>query len=171
VTRTESCGSKTNRRDLAALITTIGVACLMCPVTVALIRNPNQMWLYAVLEPSTVLSVWLCTRRWGVRCDSFGIRPPVKLRWHLIGLLRGLLMPFGLLPLWQTLGMATLVPPVEILPLIFAVPAWDQTAFRGMLFSVLLALLGRDTSTNRLPLIGRRRWPLFCQVRCSRRAT
>jgi membrane protease YdiL (CAAX protease family) len=131
----------TNRRDLVALIMAIAVAGLMCPVTVALVRNPQQVWLYFVVAPGAVLSVWLCTRRWGQHCDSFGIRPPAKVWWHWIGLLLGVLMPFGLRPLWQTVGIPAFVPTVDIIPLISAVPAWEETAFRGIFLSAMLALL------------------------------
>src|ERR1039458_4178049 len=46
---------RADRRDLVALITTIGVACVMCPVTVNLIMNPHRVWLHGLLVPSTAL--------------------------------------------------------------------------------------------------------------------
>jgi membrane protease YdiL (CAAX protease family) len=146
---------KTERRDLVALLTTMGVACLMCPATVNLIGHPHRMWLHALLAPCAALLVWLCAHRWGVGCDTFGIRPPVSLRWHLIGLLLGLIMPFCLLPLWQALGLPAFVPPVGILPLIYAGPIWEETAFRGILLSVLLKLLVGGRKGSR-PLIWRK---------------
>jgi membrane protease YdiL (CAAX protease family) len=73
-----------------------------------------------------------------------------------MGLLLGVLMPLGLLPLWQTLGLPAFTPPVEILPVIYAVPAWEETVFRGILSSALVALLVRDNGVKRLQLIGRK---------------
>ena len=136
-------------RDIIALLSVIGLACIMCPATVTLVNNPKQRWLNSILGPSAALSVWLCSRPWGANCDRFGIHPPPTLRWYCLGLLLGLLLPFGLLPIWQTVGFPVATLPIGLLPVFYASPVWEETIFRGVLPRALLVIFVRGRPPKR----------------------
>ena len=146
--------------DHGALGATVVLLCFMCPATIVLLRNPSRLWLHPVLLLCSALLVWIDSRNWGPLCARIGICPPVKRVWIWIGLFLGALLPLALSPLWQAIGASSLVPPIDLIPAVYAVPIWEETAFRGILCAGVRAVLAEA----RIPSLARSVIALTCSA-------